>query len=82
MIVHVDELGRFVIPAPVREALGWGPGTAVEFGFQEDGALVVRASRTRCRLCGGVGGLPGGRAVWMQWVCAACVQGMRAGASA
>ena len=64
-IVRVmDELGRVVIPAEYRSALGWAPSCKLSMSRQ-DGQLILRAYEDTCLLCGGTENLrfPQGRGV-------------------
>ena len=71
MIVSVRPPGRFILPAPLREALGIEPGTSMEFLW--DGPdLVMRRTGTECALCN-ARPVPGGATVHARWVCPACV---------
>jgi len=49
----IDELGRIVIPADVREALGWGTGTKLEIAVNDANvkSVVVREASPCCSLC-------------------------------
>lgn len=39
---RIDEIGRVVIPAAIREALGWKPGDALEILADEQGKVVLK----------------------------------------
>lgn len=41
MATTLTSKGQVTIPKPVRDALGVGPGQAVEFTLQPDGKVVV-----------------------------------------
>lgn len=41
MATTITSKGQVTIPKPVRDALGVGPGQAVEFTLQPDGKVVV-----------------------------------------
>lgn len=50
-IRRLDNQGRVIIPMPLRKALGWEPGKAVEL-VQENGSLHLRAAQESCAICG------------------------------
>ena len=52
----VDELGRVVIPANVREALAITPGAQMEV-FVQGSTVILRPYQPLCALCGGHEGL-------------------------
>ncbi len=56
MIRKVDDLGRIVIPAEIRQAMELSKGDPVEMFLQED-QLVLRKFVPSCIFCGGVEGL-------------------------
>jgi antitoxin PrlF len=41
MAVKVNSKGQITIPRPVREHLGIGPGSAVEFRQTADGSIII-----------------------------------------
>lgn len=43
MTTTIDNAGRMVIPAELREKLGFKPGTEIEITADEDGLLIRRA---------------------------------------
>jgi len=49
----IDELGRIVIPADAREALGWGTGTKLEVAINDINvkSITVREVSPCCSLC-------------------------------
>jgi len=49
----MDDLGRIVIPADMREALGWDTGKKLEIVMNDDPMepIVLREALTRCSLC-------------------------------
>lgn len=49
----MDDLGRIVIPADMREALGWGTGKKLEVLISDISAktVIVREISLRCSLC-------------------------------
>lgn len=49
---HIDELGRVVIPAEIRQQLGLTPGSAVDISVTGN-SITVQAQYNRCALCGG-----------------------------
>ncbi|MCL2579855.1 MAG: AbrB/MazE/SpoVT family DNA-binding domain-containing protein [Oscillospiraceae bacterium] len=50
---QLDELGRLVIPADIRESLGWGTGTklGVEINDITVKSIIVREVSPCCSLC-------------------------------
>ncbi len=52
----VDNLGRIVLPIDVRRAMGIGASSEIVMAL-EGGALVIKRSEKRCKLCGGEGSL-------------------------
>ncbi len=47
MATTLTTKGQVTIPKPIRDRLGLGPGSAVEFEIAEDGRVVLRrADRT------------------------------------
>ena len=49
----MDDIGRVIIPADIRETLGWGFGTKVEFAINDIAAksIIVRETSPCCSLC-------------------------------
>jgi AbrB family looped-hinge helix DNA binding protein len=43
--VRVDAQGRILLPARVREALGWSAGTTLGAEVEPDGVLTLRSRR-------------------------------------
>ena len=68
----IDELGRVVIPGPIRRRLGLAPGVAVEV-FTDGPRVILRPYTYTCRVCRQeldlATALPLGDAI----LCAACV---------
>lgn len=56
IVRRVDDLGRVVVPAEVRHALGWQEKQAVEV-FVDGEFAMPRACRPGCVGCGGLDGL-------------------------
>jgi len=52
-IRQMDELGRIVIPADIRESLGWGTGTKLEIVISDITvkSIVIREVSPCCSLC-------------------------------
>jgi len=50
---QMDELGRIVIPADIRESLGWGTGTKLEIVISDITvkSIVIREVSPCCSLC-------------------------------
>ena len=46
----IDEQGRLVIPKPLRERLGLGPGTVIELEENQDGGLDLRLTENHWRM--------------------------------
>jgi AbrB family transcriptional regulator, transcriptional pleiotropic regulator of transition state genes len=53
---RIDQLGRVVIPAPLRRSLAIHEGDLLEIGLVE-GQLVVRKVEPECAICGRDGNL-------------------------
>ena len=49
----MDGLGRVIIPADIREALGWGEGTKLEITINDITvkSIIIRESSPHCSLC-------------------------------
>ena len=50
---NMDDLGRVIIPADIREKLGWGAGTKLEVSINDITvkSIVVREVAPCCSLC-------------------------------
>ena len=50
---QMDELGRIVIPADIRESLGWGTGTKLEVVISDITvkSITIREVSPCCSLC-------------------------------
>ena len=70
---HIDQLGRIVIPADLRRALGIREGDHLEFQADRD-KLVLRKVEPGCAICGGRDEL---MTVRERNVCLGCVQEIR-----
>lgn len=70
----VDDLGRIVIPAPMRRALGLGEGDELEVRLEGD-RLVLSRPQDRCTFCEGVESLED---VLGKVVCRSCAAAVRA----
>jgi AbrB family looped-hinge helix DNA binding protein len=46
MEAMIDSVGRIVVPKPLRDALGLGPGTTVDVSLYGAGLQLVPAGRT------------------------------------
>ena len=42
IVRRIDELGRIVVPKPVRDLMGWTPGTRIEFRAGDNGEVILR----------------------------------------
>jgi antitoxin PrlF len=49
MAVTVTSKGQVTIPKPIRDRLGIGPGSKVDFELAEDGALLRRVGKGKVR---------------------------------
>jgi len=49
----IDDLGRIVVPADIREALGWETGRKLEIVLSDVAtkSIVIRDVIVRCSLC-------------------------------
>ena len=49
----IDDLGRIVIPADIREAFGWGAGKKLEVAISDvaSKSIIIRDFIFRCSLC-------------------------------
>ena len=50
---QLDEIGRIVIPADIRETLGWGVGTTLEVEINDSAAksVILKEIAPHCSLC-------------------------------
>ncbi len=71
----VDDLGRIVLPAPFRRALGIGVGDELEVILDGD-RLVLSRPRERCTFCDATEGLDSFRGKAVCWSCAAAVRAL------
>jgi transcriptional pleiotropic regulator of transition state genes len=71
----VDDLGRVVIPASIRKALGIADGDTVEFSVEGDRVVLVRAA-DKCLFCGGAEHLTVFRERAVCWSCAAALRAL------
>jgi AbrB family looped-hinge helix DNA binding protein len=46
----IDEQGRLVIPKPLRDRLGLGPGSVIELEENEEGGLRIRPTSNHWRM--------------------------------
>lgn len=46
----VDDMGRLVIPRSIREAMGIGKGTSLQFAL-DGNQLILRRQESVCRIC-------------------------------
>ena len=51
MARKVDELGRIVLPAELRKALGIDTGTALDIRVNENDQIVLLKSAPKCKVC-------------------------------
>lgn len=51
-ILKVDQLGRIVIPKPLRKNFDLEPGDSLEL-FSEDNGILMKKYITGCAFCGG-----------------------------
>ena len=70
---NVDQLGRVIIPAELREQAGLHAGAAIAFRFA-DGHIVLTKVRPQCVLCGSRRYLSLFRGAH---ICVECVRGIR-----
>lgn len=70
----VDDLGRVVIPAGMRRALGISEGDEVEFSVHDDRLVITRA-QDHCTFCGSDLNLEW---VFGKAVCWSCLGALRA----
>lgn len=71
----VDDLGRIVIPAPLRRALGIAEGDEVEVALDGD-RLVLTPTAARCAFCGGAEELEAYAGKAVCWSCMAAVRAL------
>ena len=64
-----DELGRIVIPAEMRSALGWDEETKISISMQGE-RIVLQAYRDRCFLCGSEENI---KTIYGKHVCQKCI---------
>lgn len=69
-IRHIDELGRIVIPADLRHALGLEPGFAVALSLQGNAVLLEPHTET-CAICGGTCDL---HPIGERFICSTCAK--------
>jgi len=75
----VDDLGRVVIPASIRKALGVNEGETVEVGVEGD-AVVLRRAADTCTFCSSEDHLDLFRGKAVCWSCMAALRA-KAGAT-
>lgn len=71
----VDDLGRIVIPAPLRRALGIAEGDEVEVSVDGD-RLVLRKPAERCAFCSSTTELNDFRGTAVCWSCMAAIRAL------
>jgi len=69
----LDELGRIVLPAEMRNELGWDGDSRIAISLQDD-QLVLRTSRRHCVICGNEERL---RPVRGKMVCQTCIDELK-----
>jgi AbrB family transcriptional regulator, transcriptional pleiotropic regulator of transition state genes len=69
----VDDLGRVVIPASIRKALGIGEGDLVEIGVDGDRVILFKPQE-RCVFCGSELHLEAFRDKTVCWSCMAAIR--------
>ena len=50
---YLDNQGRIVLPNHIRKALNLNSGNVVEVALEDDGTIRIRATDSRCCICGG-----------------------------
>lgn len=68
-IRHIDELGRVVIPANFRKALGLETDSPVSINLQGN-TITIQAATSRCAICGKEDNL---HIIGDKWICQSCV---------
>lgn len=71
----IDDLGRVVIPAPMRKALSMREGDVVEVRVEGD-RLVLQRAADRCAFCGATEQLEPFRAAVVCWSCTAALRAL------
>jgi transcriptional pleiotropic regulator of transition state genes len=71
----VDDLGRVVIPAGMRRALGIGDGDEVEVRLEGDHLVIAKPSE-RCVFCGSPESLTQWRDKAVCWSCTAALRAL------
>lgn len=71
----VDDLGRVVIPSPIRRQLGIEEGAEVEFAVDGDRIVVSKPTET-CVFCDGSEHLEAFRGKPVCWSCMAAVRAL------
>lgn len=71
----VDDLGRVVLPATLRRALGIREGDEVEVALDGD-RLVLAKPAERCTFCNGTDGLEAFRGRVVCWSCLAALRAL------
>ena len=69
IVRKIDELGRIVLPAEMRNAFGWESESKVAITKQDD-CLILRTHRGSCFVCGNTENLT---SIREKFVCKACV---------
>lgn len=58
-IRYIDQQGRIILPAYIRNALNLTAGRVVEVSMEADGSVRIVPTEERCALCGeGLEGIP------------------------
>ena len=68
-IKNIDEVGRIVIPKPVRKTINVELGDSLQF-FIEDDCIILKKLSTTCTFCGSEKEL---RCLNEKYVCAECI---------
>jgi transcriptional pleiotropic regulator of transition state genes len=68
---HVDALGRVVLPAELRKAVGIRPGDAISFSLWQ-GTIAIAPMEPRCVLCEGEDELVKRHGKWICTMCLRC----------
>jgi len=72
-LCNIDNLGRIVIPAPIRKMYGLEKGDAIEL-FTDEDEIILRKYKPSCIFCGNVDDIEVFKG---QKICKKCLQELK-----